>query len=80
MAAMSRGGLKESRFTSEGWSVLYHTQVMIYSHANIGHWIGQTLGCSNLNLVLWFTTSKILTTVPRKVNPRKEHKNARLEK
>ena len=25
VAAMSRGGLKESRFTSEGWSVLYHT-------------------------------------------------------
>ena len=44
VAAMSRGGLQESRFTSEGWSVLYHTQVMIYSHATIGHWIRQTLG------------------------------------
>ena len=45
---------------------------MIYSHATIGHWIRQTLGCSNLNQVLWFIPRKILTRVPRKVNPRKE--------
>ena len=45
---------------------------MIYSHTTIGHWIRQTLGCSNLNQVLWFIPCKILTTVPRKVNPRKE--------